>query len=256
VPLETSVSATAFYTDPTGISTSYTAVLDWGDDTPSSCTYVVPGVPGPDDVSSSDSNSEECTVEETAVKTEYLVTGSHTYTDPGVFPVVLTVTNSSGASDTSRFEYVVVYDPAGGFVTGGGWIDSPENAYQPAPTLTGKATFGFVSKYKKGASTPTGNTQFQFKAGDMNFHSDTYQWLVINQGGSRAQFKGTGTINGQSSPNGDYKFQLWATDGDPDTFRIKIWSETTDGVETVVYDNGVDQAIGGGSIVVHTGKKK
>jgi hypothetical protein len=43
---------------------------------------------------------------------------------------------------------------------------------------------------------------------------------------------------------------LWASDGSPDTFRIRIWSKL-DGVETVVYDNGTDQAIGGGSIVIH-----
>jgi hypothetical protein len=45
---------------------------------------------------------------------------------------------------------------------------------------------------------------------------------------------------------------LWAGDGEPDTFRIKIWYE--DGDEIVVYDNGFDQAIGGGSIKVHKGK--
>jgi hypothetical protein len=38
------------------------------------------------------------------------------------------------------------------------------------PTLTGKANFGFVSKYQKGQSTPDGNTEFQFKAGDLNLH--------------------------------------------------------------------------------------
>jgi hypothetical protein len=45
----------------------------------------------------------------------------------------------------------------------------------------------------------------------------------------------------------------WAGDGTPDTFRIRIWWEV-DGVENVVYDNGFNQGIGGGSIVVHTGK--
>lgn len=50
---------------------------------------------------------------------------------------------------------------------------------------------------------------------------------------------------------GDYKFRIWAGDDDPDTFRIKIWTEDDAGVETVVYDNGFDQALGGGSIVVH-----
>lgn len=143
---------------------------------------------------------------------------------------------------------LVVYDPAGGFVTGGGWIISPENDDYQYMQETGKATFGFVSKYLKGAKIPTGNTEFQFKAGDLNFKSTSYEWLVVNKAGAggRAQYKGVGTINGA----GPYKFMLWATDGAPDTFRIKIWEE--DSGELIVYDNGVEQAIGGGSIVVHT----
>lgn len=145
---------------------------------------------------------------------------------------------------------VAVFDPDGGFVTGGGWIDSPAGAYVNDPSLTGKATFGFVSKYKKGASVPTGNTQFRFKAGDLSFSSTTYEWLVVNQAGSNAQYKGSGTINDAVSPSGElYRFMLWAGDTDPDTFRIKIWYEN--GADVVVYDNAFDQAIGGGSIVIH-----
>ena len=76
----------------------------------------------------------------------------------------------------------------------------------------------------------------------------------MNQGGTNAQFKGGGTINGELAPNSEaYKFMLWAGDGEPDTFRIKIWWEENE-TEHVVYDNGFDQAIGGGSIVVHTKK--
>jgi hypothetical protein len=44
---------------------------------------------------------------------------------------------------------------------------------------------------------------------------------------------------------------LWAGDSAPDTFRIKIWLESPDGIEVVLYDNGFDQTIGGGSIVIH-----
>jgi hypothetical protein len=81
---------------------------------------------------------------------------------------------------------------------------------------------------------------------------------VVNQGGTNAQFKGSGTVNGDPAPTGEaYKFMLWATDGahkDPaeaDTFRIKIWYEDGDD-EIAVYDNGFDQPIGGGNIVVHS----
>jgi hypothetical protein len=115
--------------------------------------------------------------------------------------------------------------------------------------ITGKASFAFISKYKKGATEPSGQTIFIFKAGDLNFHSDSYDFLVVT-GGNYAKFKGTGTINGE----GSYKFMLWAGDGDPDTFRIKIWEEDEFGNENVIYDNGIVQSIAGGSIVVHTKK--
>jgi hypothetical protein len=80
---------------------------------------------------------------------------------------------------------VAIYDANNGFVTGGGWINSPAGAYVANPALTGKANFGFVSKYQKGATVPTGNTEFDFKAGNLNFHSTSYEWLTI--AGARAR---------------------------------------------------------------------
>jgi hypothetical protein len=147
---------------------------------------------------------------------------------------------------------LAVFDPDGGFVTGGGWINSPEEAYVPNPSLTGKANFGFVSKYKKGTTEPTGQTEFQFHVADLNFHSDSYQWLVVT-GSNYAMFKGEGTINGDNDSQGNpYKFKIWAGDAAPDTFRIRIWTEDeVTAAETDVYDNGSDQPIGGGSIVIH-----
>ena len=198
------------------------------------------------------------------------VTCSHTYTEAGVYTVTLKVSDGTAHVDlgpgfmdrnSEIFLYVVVYDPDGGFVTGGGWIYSPAGASAQYPDAEGKATFGFVSKYKKGQTTPTGNTEFQFKAGDLNFHSDSYDWLVI--AGSKAKYKGTGTINGE----GSYKFMLSAIDGDLnngdgiDKFRIKIWEEDTNGDETIIYDNGEDTGDGetltelsGGQIVIHKTK--
>jgi hypothetical protein len=173
--------------------------------------------------------------------------------EAGVYEVFAAI----GCLETSPV-FLVVYDPSAGFVTGGGWISSDAGAYVPDPNLEGKATFGFVAKYKKGAEVPSGNTQFQFKVAGLNFQSSSYDWLVV--AGEKAKFKGIGTING----SGSYGFMLTAIDGDllgtpgPDKFRIKI----TDG-ETVVYDNkpgasdtGDDATVlGGGSIVIHTGKK-
>jgi len=158
-------------------------------------------------------------------------------------------TDTAGNVGEPGYVLLAVYDPTAGFVTGGGWIMSPEGAYAANTGLTGKATFGFVSKYKKGATVPTGNTEFQFKAGDLNFHSDSYDWLVI--AGEKAKYKGTGTINGI----GDYGFMLTATDSDTDLFRIKIQDKTNNGV---IYDNkpGIEGGteLGGGQIIIHKGK--
>jgi hypothetical protein len=177
----------------------------------------------------------------------------YTYTLTGIYNVCLTV-NDGLLNSSEVCTIAVIYDPSAGFVTGGGWIESPAGAYIPDPSLSGQATFGFVSKYKKGATVPTGSTAFEFDLAGLVFYSETYEWLVVNQGGTNAQFKGSGLINGSMDPNGNaYKFMVWAGDSSPDTFHIRIWWEDADG-EHDVYDNGVDQPIGAGNIVIHTGK--
>lgn len=184
------------------------------------------------------------------------ITASHPYRTAGVYTVRIRVSQDivGGFGDRSMTQetvaYVVVYDPSAGFVTGGGWINSPTGAYVANPTLSGKANFGFVSKYQNGAKVPTGNTQFQFHAASFDFKSTVYEWLVVS--GTRAQYKGSGTVNG----TGDYGFLLTAVDGQPDMFRIKITSKSTG---LVVYDNQMGEAedspkataIGGGSIQIH-----
>ncbi len=185
------------------------------------------------------------------------VSGSHSYTAAGVYTLTLTVTDGASNFDTEVFQFVVIYDPNAGYVTGGGWIESPPEAYPANPSLTGKAHFGFVSKYQKGKSTPDGNTQFDFKMADLKFKSTSYDWLVIS--GPHAKYKGSGTINGA----GDYGFLLFARDGQVngdgvDQFRIKIWQKDAD--ETVIYDNQMGapedgdaaDAIEGGNINIHS----
>ncbi len=190
---------------------------------------------------------------ETVTLTDGVCSASHAYTVAGVYVIQLTGADDD-LGETIASVMAVVYDPTAGFVTGGGWIDSPAGAYLADTSLSGKASFGFVSKYKKGETIPTGNTAFNFDLAGLSFASQSYEWLVVNQSGTNAQFKGSGTLNGALDPNGNaYKFMVWAGDGSPDTFRIKIWWEGAAG-EQVVYDNGASQAIGGGSIVVHTGK--
>ena len=206
------LQASASFTDGDTADT-HTATWGWGDSSAAGAGTV------------SESNGEGT------------VTGSHVYAAAGIYPLTLTITDDTGRSVQVTRD-VVVYDPSAGFVTGGGWIQSPPGAYKPNELLAGRATFGFVSKYQKGAKVPSGKTEFQFQTANLNFHSDTYDWLVVS--GARAQYKGVGTING----TGEYKFILTAIDGNrltagqPDRFRIKLWYyDATLEQDVVVYDN-------------------
>jgi hypothetical protein len=102
---------------------------------------------------------------------------------------------------------------------------------------------------------PTGNTEFQFPAANLNFHATSYDWLVIAT--SQAQYQGLGTINGA----GNYDFLVTALDGGghgADMFRLMIWDKNNN--NAVVYDTqpGVPitaaptTALGGDRIQVHT----
>jgi hypothetical protein len=186
-------------------------------------------------------------------------TATHTYTTPGVYTFRVTITDDDGGSSYVDW-MVVVYDASAGFVTGGGWIDVQAGSYLPDKTLAGRANFGFNSQYKKGATVPTGNTEFQFQVANLNFHSEDFSWLVVS--GFKAQFKGTGTINGA----GNYDFTLTAYDGDiggpgqtgADRFRIVITNHATGAVvfdnrngASMDMDSANPQNIAGGSIVIH-----
>ncbi len=249
-PLALGASATieVDYTDP-GVGDTHECTFSWDDD---------PGNPTERTLAGSGAGTGQCS-------------DTFEFLSAGVYTVTVTVTDDDGGFDTKAFEFVVVYDPSAGFVTGGGQIQSAPGSYRPDESLEGVAHFGFVSKYKKGASTPVGQTEFQFQVADFNFHSTSYDWLVI--AGTKAQYKGEGTVNGQFGSDGvsGYSFLLTATDGNAkkggdgiDKFRIKISDKSAGG--GVVYDNkhGVSedidsadpQAILHGSIVVHTKKKK
>ena len=233
-PLGSNVTVTGTFTDQ-GTQDTHTCSVTWDDGSTTSGTVTEAN------------GSGTCTA-------------SRVFAAPGVYSIDMKITDDDGGFATRRIdsEYVVVFDPSGGFVTGGGWIMSPAGASPMYPTATGKANFGFVSKYKKGSNIPEGQTEFQFKAGDLNFHSSAYDLGSLVVSGGKAQYRGTGTVNGVAG----YRFLLIAYDGQGpggsgvDRFRIKI---TLGG--TVVYDNrmgaseDLDNAypleISGGSIDIH-----
>ena len=179
------------------------------------------------------------------------------------------VTAQAGGCSVSDVVFLPIYNPDGGFVTGGGWIDSPVDAMSgDFGDVTGKANFGLNAKYKTGKNNMSevdGNTNFQFKAGDLHFESSSNDDMSLVISGSKATYTGTGTVNG----SGNHKFRVIAVDGDvnggggADKFRIMIWKDGSS--SDLLYDNkrGTSQSsddatvLGGGSIVIHTpnGKK-
>lgn len=214
VAVNTQFNTSANFTDPNTYDT-HAAVWNWGDNTTS------PGAV----TEASGSGS---------------VGGSHTYTTPGVYTVTLTVTDNSGAASTSTYQYVVIYDPAGGFVTGAGRFNSPVGSISGSPTESGMTNFGTNAKYVNGVLT--GSTRLNFRDGNyvFGFDSTSYDWLVVTNG-NQAQLHGTGTVNG----SGSYTFTLTALDNSPDTFRLQIWDGTT-----VIYDNNTS-SLTNGNIEVH-----
>lgn len=229
VLVNTAISTSVTFNDP-GVLDTHTAVWDWGDGNTSAGAV-------------------------TEVDGSGSVTGNHAYTTAGVFTLKLTVTDKDGASSQSVFQHVVVYDPNAGFATGGGLIDSPTGAYVPDQSLSNKANIGFSIRYQPGVTVPTGQTQFHLKDA-LRFQSTNYEWLVVS--GSKAQFKGSGIING----SGNYTFLVTVIDGQitggggVDKFRIKI---TDNANNAVVYDNQTGAAdtvdptatLLAGSIVIH-----
>jgi probable HAF family extracellular repeat protein len=174
------------------------------------------------------------------------VSGSYSYATAGVYPIEVEVSDGDLSGSRSSLldvpGYIVVYDPSAGFATGSGSIQSPREACPVfCAGAVGEASFGFQARYRRGAHVPDGNAQFRFQAGGLEFESVSYDWLVI--AGSRARFKGVGTVNGA----GDYGFMILAIDGSGsggggvNQFRIKIWDRAAG--DEVIYDNqwGADE---------------
>jgi len=143
------------------------------------------------------------------------------FTQSNVYNLCVHGTDSAGNTGADACVLLPVYDPNGSFVTGGGQVASPSGADLLNTSAAGQATFGFVSKYLPGRTTPSGNLQFQFKEGNLNFTSTSMDWLVVT-GEPRAKFHGIGTVNGANVCN--FEVDAWGGSftGNVDAFGLKI----------------------------------
>jgi hypothetical protein len=174
-------------------------------------------------------------------------TGTCTFASAGVYGVQLTVRDDDGDSDTRKASgQVVVVDPLAGWITAGGWINSPAGAYCAAASTAGKLAFSLSARYEGANDRPSGSVDFKLNVGKFDFHSTSLDWLVVSNGD--ATVEGRGTLNG----GGDYRFSVTTRSGDADEIRVRVWKRSTG---ALVYDSrpGSESltTLGGGSIQVH-----
>lgn len=142
-----------------------------------------------------------------------------------------------------------VYDPNGGFATGGGGANSPIGSDSANPNGSGPVTFAFNPKYlPNNSNVPAGDLEFHYNAGSIDFKSMGWDFLVVTNG-NRGQAQGTGMLNGTST----CKFSLDAWDnsfqpGNTDAFGLTIFN--CDGGTGNRYSLAT-APITKGSIVVH-----
>jgi uncharacterized delta-60 repeat protein len=198
--------------------------------------------------------------------------------DPDMYKLSVAYGGEAGCPAKDTTLYVHVYDPAAGFVTGGGWIKSPTNIDYEFMQKGTKAYFGLMAKYKKGeANALQGETQLLLENGSFFFRSISQQARTLVISGNQAYYRGTGQVtylkeNGETMTDPrKFMFLVAATDGqldnakEPDRLRILVWEIQQDGTRgEVVYDNqsacgsgNLDEnveacsTIGGGNIIIH-----
>lgn len=133
-----------------------------------------------------------------------------------------------------------------GNVTGGGWIESP---ITPPPKKgkaapNNKATFGFVAHYADGATTPSGNLQYNDHVIGLKVHGNVTT-LSVDKTMNTATFSGTAKIT-QAKTTIIGTYEVIAVDnGEPgkgvDTFAINL---------STGYNAG-PSVLGGGNIQLH-----
>jgi uncharacterized delta-60 repeat protein len=200
---------------------------------------------------------------------------------PHAFKVSVSYGSGPACPTLLAVTYVHVYEVAAGFVTGGGWLQSPVSMAHEFMHLPGKAHFELMAKYRKGEQhLLQGETQLRLENGHLVFRSTALEArsLVINQ--NHAFYRGHGKVsyrNDQGQLELDprsFTFLVSATDGaqgpgkgkGTDFLRILVWELNADGSRgAVVYDNQTGfgganldenahavQPINGGNIVIHS----
>jgi hypothetical protein len=161
--------------------------------------------------------------------------GTHAYATPGIYQVVITITDDDGGSVVATAtSYIVVYDPTMGHVTGSFNYQTPSGAYTPFdpndPDRIGATHAGMDVQYVNANDpVPSGTAVLRFANGNLDFKAAGFSWLIVEPGLTKAYFRGAGLVNGVSG----YDFLMSVVDGSPDRIRIQV---TVHATGQVLYD--------------------
>jgi uncharacterized repeat protein (TIGR01451 family) len=205
----TSVGVSASFTDP-DVSDTHTASWNWGDGTTSAGTIN---------------------------ETNKSATGSHAYTAAGLYTVQLTLTDNHGGPGQNMFRYVVVYDPAAGYIaSGAGSVTSPAGSYTANLSLAGTSTISqLAAKYQADGTlnSATNTFRWSYSPAGLIFTSSKMSWLVVS--GNKVWLRGEGTTNmGVACYYLVSVADSTTSTAGPDKVRIRLVRKDTG---AVIYDN-------------------
>ncbi|WP_345158346.1 SBBP repeat-containing protein [Pontibacter saemangeumensis] len=202
---------------------------------------------------------------------------------PDVYKVSVSYSAGAGCPATTSTKYVYVYDTHAGFVTGGGWSDSPVNTDYELMQQKGRAYWAFVARYKESrpggsAGDPVQGALLLVLESGQAFRTTSVEEGSLVIAGERAYFTGSGTLTRRGSGGlvtdpRRFAYLLSAIDGqleglrEEDRLLLRIWVMNGDGSPgAVAYDSQLGcasaslednapacQQIDKGSIVIHRG---
>ena len=159
---------------------------------------------------------------------------SHSFAEPGIYPVAATIVDRRGRSTTVSHT-VVVTAASSGTVAGAGTVVSPLGALRKQPFQAGKASFSLIAP-STAAQTRSTPVRLNFDLPGLNFRSQDVR--LLGRQGAQHVFEGTGTVRGA----GSYKFRLsmsaTGAGGEGGRFFLKIWhTDPVSKADVVDYDN-------------------
>jgi hypothetical protein len=186
----TPVTIQASFQDPDQ-TTGHAVTLEWGDGT---TTYPTPAY---DD----------------GVGT---ISGTHQYSDPGVYTITLTIADNTGLTATEVFEYAVMYDPAGTRIQGTVQAATETSSIHLSINVSRHPRSGALQGPVRANWDDTGFAT-GFEATDISQLLIFGDWGIVT---------GTGTIDG----TGTYDFLVSVLDrseqdGAIDAFRLRVWDD-------------------------------